>query len=145
MRRRAWSGRIVVAIHFVLGDIVEHLQYPNLLSFVDRHHRNRLSLHDHRHHCKNIYHDYDLILGGAIHRCDDFERGRLVQTDTVLCSCSEVLYSFQGYEKMNGIVSKSQNVYRLLPHLCKGHYRDPCCFLIVCFCQAALRMSLSSE
>jgi len=144
MRKRAWSGRIVVANHFVLGGIVEHLPYPNLRSSGDLHHRNRLSLHDHRHHCKNICHD--LILRGAIHRCGDYERGHLAQTYTVLCSCLEVLYSFHEREMMNGIVSKSQNVYRPLPHSCKGRYRDPCCFLIVCFCHGtALRTSLRKE
>jgi hypothetical protein len=135
--KRTWSGRIVVAIRFVLGCIVEHLPYPNLRNFVDHHHRNRPSLHDYRHHCKNICHD--LILQGANHRCGDYEKGHLVRRGIVLCPYSEVLYSFQR-EMMNGIVSMSQNVYRPLPHSCKGHYRDPCCFLVVCFCHGtALR------
>ena len=143
MRKRVWSGRTVVAIHFVLEGIVEHLPYPNLRSSVDPHHRNQLALHDHRHQCKNICHD--LILRGAIHRCGDCEGGYLVRTGTKLCSCSGVVYSFQKREMMNGIVNKSQNVYRPLPHLCNSHYLDPCCFLIVCFCGTALRKSLSSE
>lgn len=137
MRKRVWSGRIVVAIRFVLEGIVEHLRHPNLRSFVDPHHRNQPGLHDHRHHCENICHG--LILEGAIHRGGDYERGHLVRTDTKLCSCWEVLCSFQKCEMMNGIVSKSQNVYRPLPHSCKGHYLDPCCFWIVCFCETALR------
>ena len=142
MRKRVWSGRIVVAIHCVLGGIVEHLLYPNLQSSVDLHHRNQPSLRGHRHHCKNICHD--LNLWDAIHRFGDYERGHLVHTE--LCSCSGVLYSFQDREMMDGIVSKSRNVYRPLPHSCKGHYRDPCCFLIVCFChETALRTSLRSE
>ena len=138
-----WSGRTVVAIHFVLEGIVEHQPYPNLRSSVDPHHRNQLALHDHRHQRKNIGHD--LILRGAIHRCGDCEGGYLVRTGTKLCSCSGVVYSFQKREMMNGIVNKSQNVSRLLPHLCNSHYLHPYCFLIVCFYETALRTSLGSE
>lgn len=141
MKKRVWNGRTVVAIHFVLEGIVEHLPYPNLRSSVDPHHRNHLALHDHRHHYKNICHG--LILRGAIHRRGDREGEYLARTGTKLCSCS--VYSFQKREMMYGIVNKSQNVYRPLPHSCNSHYLDLCCFLIVCFCGTALRTSLSGE